>query len=459
MAALALAANALAITVTIDATTRYQTIVGFGGRVFATPQNASDIVNDAGLSAVRFDWCAAGNGVDDARPYTTAGCRTVIGSCWSPPANLKDNHSIANGSLPPANYSAFADFTIQQLQKFRTDYGFELYALSPQNEPRFDEPYGSCVYSGPELIAITDTLGRRIQAAGLHTRLFLPEDVYSNWSSFNQYIVPDSANLRKYVTAIAFHGYTSNGVTPAQMNPSNLARIHGFASTYGWQAWMSENEGDAGMQYALDVVACLRYGKVSLYSGVVLSHSASDDDKAYMTASTKNLTYYVAKCFNRFIRPGSVQLRSWSPDSASFANFVAFYDSAASALAVSMVTGSASQSVTLQGANLPGAFQKWVTNASTLCVNQGTVAGDAAIAIPANSVVTLYGTGYAPVAVSSRTAACSTGPRAQAPSRMYDLTGRRLLPGTPLRATGLALASGSSGSRTALVLPEATARR
>jgi hypothetical protein len=124
-----------------------------------------------------------------------------------------------------------------------------------------------------------------------------------------------------------------------------------------------------------------------------------------------------------------VQLRSASPDSTTFAAFVAFYDSAASALAVTMVTGNTPQSIALQGANLPASFQKWVTNATTLCVNQGNVANGATVDIPANSVVTLYGTGYALPTTGARMpeGRSFTQLRQAVSEQRYDVAGRKIL--------------------------------
>jgi O-glycosyl hydrolase len=304
-----------------------------------------------------------------------------------------------------------------------------MYALSPQNEPDFSEPYGSCQYTGADLIQVMDTIGRKIRAAGLHTKIFLPEDVYGNWSHYNQYIVADTAAY-KYITAIAYHGYRANGVTPAQMDPATSGQAYTFAHAYGWQTWSSENELTDAMPFALNLIGCLRYGKVSLYMGDILDGDQrySNPAQCYMSGATKNLYYYVAKCFNKFIRPGSVQLRTTSPDSATFAGFVAFYDSSASALIISAATNTTnSQDISIHGSSLPANFRKWMTNPSTFCVDQGTVASGATITIPANSVVTLYGTGYTPmVSVRARDHASLRSMHQTTAEQLYDICGRKI---------------------------------
>jgi O-glycosyl hydrolase len=425
------AVTAPAVTITLDPATQYQTIVGFGGEAIGASSYASDIVNDAGVSVLRLDWCGAVHGLLDSRPFWNAGCHTLIGSCWSPPANMKDNGSLNNGGhLLAAQYNAFGDFAVAQLNAFRTAYGGEMYALSPQNEPAFAEFYGSCIYDGADLINVMKVIGQKIQQAGLHTKIFLPEDVYDQWTLDGKYWAPllQDATAKSYVSAIAFHGYTSNGVTPAQMSASTLGRMYAMAHTNGWELWQTENAGSKNLNYAYDVIACLRYGKVSMYLKYDITADGGGSDEYYIAGSTKNLTYYVAKCINKFIRPGAVQIRSTSPDSASFSNFVAFYDRTASALAITMATDANAQSINLKGVNLPANLQKWVASASVNCVNQGDVASNSTISLPANSVITLYGTGYTPpVSGVSMPLARSAGAQALTGNRRaYDLSGRQM---------------------------------
>jgi O-glycosyl hydrolase len=426
------AVTAAALTITVDPTQRYQRIVGFGGSPnSANPASTalvSDLVSDAGVSVMRDDWC---NNLDALTPYWNAGCHTMVASCWSPPASMKDNGSTTNGGhLLASKYDAFGTYTVQQLTAFRNAHGGELYAISPQNEPAFVEFYNSCVYEGADLTEVTKVIGRKIREAGLHTKIFLPEDVYDNWSNDGKYFGPllQDSVATSYVSALAFHGYTANGITPAQMSAGQLGRMYTQAHSKGWELWQTENAGSKNLNYAYDVIACLRYGKVSMYMKFDIVAGNTGSDEYYIAGSTKNLTYYVAKCINRFVRPGAVQIRSFSPDSATFSAFVAFHDSAASALTVTLATAATAQTVTLAGANLPTTLQKWVANASTNCVNQGNVAPSSAISVPANSVVTLYGMGYTPPATSVKTPSSlvRSEQRAADRERVYDVGGRRV---------------------------------
>jgi hypothetical protein len=236
-------------------------------------------------------------------------------------------------------------------------------------------------------------------------------------------------SMHKMVGALAFHGYTSNGVTAAQMSATKLGLMYNYARSHGWELWQTENAGSMGVKYVSDVIACLRYGKVSMYLKYGLTGNSvgmvGSEEEFYYFQGNKTKTYYAAKTVSKFIRPGSIQLRSVSSDSAAFCNFVAFYDKAATALIVTLATGADAQTITLSGTNLPSTFQKWVTNASTNCVNQGNVSATA-IPLPANSAVTLYGTGYTPPATSVHTARVATTGRLNRSERAFAIDGRRI---------------------------------
>ncbi|MBD3243333.1 MAG: hypothetical protein GF331_22275, partial [Chitinivibrionales bacterium] len=144
-----MAALATGATVTIDAQTEHQTIVGFGG----TGINGSidDLVDDMGLSVHRAVIEPEGGAFPSfsiLRQLKNKGVRTFIAVPWSPPAHMKDNNSTINGgSLLPQYYSAFANHLGKYITDFKSEVGTDLYAFSPQNEPRFPEPYNSCEYT------------------------------------------------------------------------------------------------------------------------------------------------------------------------------------------------------------------------------------------------------------------------------------------------------------------------
>jgi hypothetical protein len=210
------------------------------------------------------------------------------------------------------------------------------------------------------------------------------------------------------------------------------------------------------MNYAWDVIACLRYGKISMYLKYGLIGDApgmvGSLDEYYICQGARTRTFFAAKTINKFITRGSIQLKSTSSDSATFTTFVAFHDPAKHALAISMVTGAQAQTIQLAGSNLPSSFELWVTNTSTDCVNQGSSPSSGTFTIPANSVATLYGTGYTPSATGVRErprgiAVNSTVGRS-ATGGAFSMDGRRLAPSaTPAAYRGVVVSKAGAGTR------------
>ena len=159
-AALCTAVSAPGATVTVDPSVEYQTMLGFGGT--GINGSVSDIVSDMGLSLHRAVVEPGGGAFPSfaiQRQLRNLGVNTFIAVPWSPPAGMKDNSSTTNGgSLLPQYYTAFAQHLGRYVTDFKRDVGIDLYAISPQNEPRFVEPYNSCVYTKEQYREVVATV-------------------------------------------------------------------------------------------------------------------------------------------------------------------------------------------------------------------------------------------------------------------------------------------------------------
>jgi O-glycosyl hydrolase len=174
--------------------------VYWSGGPFTSPDFVSTLLDDLGLTILRdhipenfeptnensdpfntdlskFNINNNTSGVDgklsDHLEYLQAmhhsGLQKLIVSVWSPPAWMKTNNSINNGtsqnSAPAYNpnpgpsdnqlrtdmYDEFAEMCVAYIKTIKEKTGIDVYALSLQNEPRFSQFYGSCVYSGEAL--------------------------------------------------------------------------------------------------------------------------------------------------------------------------------------------------------------------------------------------------------------------------------------------------------------------
>ena len=152
-----------------------------------------------GLSILRIGMNETGGHRENASGWESVkalGAR-VIGSCWSAPADWKDNNSInGGGHLLPAKYEDWA----KRIAKYAKDNG--LYAMSIGNEtdfascdaaqsrpcnPPLTNAYASMVYTGKELAAFAKKAGPIFKSDAPGVKMITPEaslwiHVWSNLS-------------------------------------------------------------------------------------------------------------------------------------------------------------------------------------------------------------------------------------------------------------------------------------
>jgi O-glycosyl hydrolase len=200
------------------------------------------------VSVVRYDWSGfTGVTLSGSKFLWDAGVRTFIGSCWSPPANMKSNSSTNNGgSLNTASYAAFVDWLVGKLNEFKQTTGGDLYAISIQNEPAFVEFYASCVYTAQQLRDVVKLVGQRFERDGIATKIFMPEEVFDQWASLRSFIgvACSDTSANKYIDALAFHGLGSDGISPSDLDATNLRALKALADRFGKRhVWNTEAGG------------------------------------------------------------------------------------------------------------------------------------------------------------------------------------------------------------------------
>ena len=179
------------ISITVDKSTKYQTIEGFGffGAADVWWGNAANMWNDAWGEKVISDlgitiWRnevyppAIPGANQDAdwvkQKPVVLGLKAkadkykvdlkFIATVWSPPADLKwvcnftwagDQNATRNpgvvstkngGTLNPNKYTEYADWLKSHIQLYK-DAGVDLYGLSLQNELMFKQSFNSCTYT------------------------------------------------------------------------------------------------------------------------------------------------------------------------------------------------------------------------------------------------------------------------------------------------------------------------
>ncbi len=358
-----------------------------------------------------------------------------IATYWTPPKWLKVNNSEVGGDAatnrlrPLASaYNELGEYGVATARAYKEQCGIDLYALSMQNEPAFDEPYNSCVYTPDEYVAAFRVFGPAVHAAYPDVKLFGAEHMLIHWGTFEGRLNQDTLS-RRHIDRFAVHGY-SDGVHPtantAMVNKWKQAASNSRPS--GKTVWMTETSGyfetwDDCMQVAEAIYAGLKYGNMSAWVWWQLGGGSVLNEYNLMRSDAAGMRAYIHKHYARYIRPDAVHIASTSSDTLLFA--AAFHHKQHHTLTVVLINATGGQkSVTIAGDDIPS-FSVYRSTASERCVSAGTVS-NATLTMPASSVVTLYGSNYNPVTATRHPTGASrcgrAGPGVQ--GRVYHLDGR-----------------------------------
>lgn len=282
-----------AITIEIDSKTTYQAIEGFGtcliswgpfpGEVY-TPEFVRDFyLGEVGLNIVReslngflhpevedpreisADRIELDNGGQIFANFSKEAKKAdssvrIIGSVWSPPKWMKLNRADGNqlpgnkneailatdyrGSknrVDPEKYEHFVAWLVAVAEWHKRE-GIALYAVSPTNEPRFSQWYGSCVWTAEDLAKVTSMLGEALEEAGLGDILiFAPEDMtghlYQGGTSTMVEVLMTGPSA-EHIDRLATHGYTDGVV--ADVSEESSAKLWELIEKYDKPYWMTE---------------------------------------------------------------------------------------------------------------------------------------------------------------------------------------------------------------------------
>lgn len=437
--------NTTVTDITIDASTKFQTMQGFGGfgaqdvywssGPFTSVRFVNDLINDLGLTILRDNIPTNFEDVnDDNDPHTTtlsnfhygsftdhiqylkdmkaAGLQKLIISCWSAPAWMKTNNnvngmkadaptynpnpSIQDNQLRTDMYDEFAERCVAYIKIIKQETGIDVYAISLQNEPRFSESFESCVFNGEALRDLIKAVGKRFKDDGITTKIFMPEDIgyLEGVSSMVQPTLND-AEARSYTSIIAVHGYALDGVTANSPDAQTWQTMYSWGAQYNLPLWMTETSGFSNdMKGAMDLAkamyTAINFGNVSGWCHWQLSQSILDEYSLMSSSGTKSKRYYASKNFYRYVRPGDVKIKTSAADETKIYPLAFINDTAHTTTIILINDTTENRAVKLQGASLASQFEMYVTSATADCKDAGTINVSNRILLPASSIVTLY---------------------------------------------------------------------
>jgi glucuronoarabinoxylan endo-1,4-beta-xylanase len=206
----------------VNGGTTYQTIDGFGFSsawcgTLSTGKNDA-LYNTLGMSLLRIRIDPNRSWSQETANSSAAHARgaKVVGSCWTPPANLKDNNNIVGGNLLTNQYGNYANFLRDAANAINLDW------VSFQNEPDITVTYESCHWTPTQLLNFTKN-----NSAAIGRSVAMPESFQFN-DAYSDPTLNDSAAASR-ISVVAGHIYGGGNY------------VHQNALNKGKRVWMTEH--------------------------------------------------------------------------------------------------------------------------------------------------------------------------------------------------------------------------
>lgn len=151
---------------------------------------------------------------------TRKGDVTLLASPWSPPAWMKTNNDMNYGGyLLPQYREAWAKYYVKYIKSMRAK-GFNIWAITVQNEPAAIQTWDSCIYSAEEEGSfVKDYLGPILEREGLaDIKIYIWDHNRDLMVERAKGTLADS-EAAKYIYGIANHWYVSEAF-------ENLSKVH-----------------------------------------------------------------------------------------------------------------------------------------------------------------------------------------------------------------------------------------
>lgn len=363
--------NSTGLVITVDATTQYQQMDGFGGSLtdssawliwnkLNTAQQASlmqqlfSSTAGIGISFLRqpmgaTDFSASGNYSYDHMPagqtdpnltnfsvaHDTAYIIPLVKQAlsinpnikvvalpWSPPAWMKSSATMNGGNMNTAYFPSLAQYFVNFVQAYQQQ-GIPIYALSAQNEPL----YSTTGYPSEYLVAsdeaafIANNLGPALNNAGLgNVKIFGYEHNWDN-TSYPETVLGSSA--AQYVAGTSFHCYAGDPNAQSTVRTAFPAK----------DIWFTECSGITSSNFPGDLVwnaqhlligATRNWARsVSIWNLALDQNSGPKngtcsncrgvvtiDDSVSPASITFNVEYYVLGHLGKFVVPGAHRIDS-----------------------------------------------------------------------------------------------------------------------------------------------------
>ncbi len=439
-------------TATINGTTTYQTITGFGAsEAFGEAQtvmNASSSVQQqalsllyspasgAGLNILR-NWISADSGStiepnSPGSPTATPaylpmsstgqdagqlwfaqqikadyGVTNVFADAWTAPAFMKTNDATDNGGAlcgtPSAACSsgdwrqAYANYLVQYAKDYAAA-GVPLTYIGPENEANLSTSYDSMQLTPAQTANFLDVLGPTLASSGLSTKMECCAT--EGWDYAQQYAAAIEADPTASADTAVFtsHGYTEAPTTPLS-GWSKPAWETEWSTFESWDPAWDDGTDASGLTWAQHIYQGLTGANLNafLYWWGSTTPSENGDNEGLIqingsTVSASGRLWAFAN-YSRYVHPGAVRIAATSSNSA--VDLAAFKNPDGTVAIVALNTGTSADPITysVSGTGTPNGatVTPYLTNSSSDVAAQASTSvsgGSFSASIPARSLVT-----------------------------------------------------------------------
>ena len=364
-------------TITVDSTTAYQSIDGFGytltggsaqlinamgtaekaallNELFGTGSGQIGVsyirisigASDLSANVFSYDDLPAGNTDPTLASFSLSQDMTdlvpvlkaillinpnikILGSPWSAPVWMKDNGNSKGGTLLTAYYSTYANYFVKYIQAMQAQ-GIRIDAVTLQNEPQNPDNNPSMVFSAAQEAGfVKNNLGPAFVTAGISTKIIVWDHNCDN-ANFPITVLNDAAaNL--FIDGAAFHLYAGDisalGTVHNNFPNKNLYFTEQYTSSTG------SFNGDLQWHVKNVVIGSMRnWSKNTLEWNLANDPSFGPHTvggctqcKGALTINgnnvSRNVAYYIIAHASKFVPAGSVRI---STDITSSLQNVAF---------------------------------------------------------------------------------------------------------------------------------------
>ncbi len=241
----------------------------------------------------------------------------IIATPWSAPTWMKDNNNSVGGSLLAQYYDVYANYFVKYIQAMQAD-GISIYAITPQNEPLNPSNNPSMVMDAiSEATFIKNNLGPAFTGANISAKIIV-YDHNCDRPDYPTTILSD-ADAAKYVDGSAFHLYAGD--------ISALSTVH--TAYPDKNVYFTEQYTSSTGQFSGDFLWHMQnviIGSMNNWSKTALEWNLANDAnyqphtdggctecKGALTISggiTRNVGYYIIAQIAKFVPAGSVRIKT-----------------------------------------------------------------------------------------------------------------------------------------------------